>query len=295
MEVIRDPEAMRALARQWWRDGRTIGFVPTMGNLHAGHLSLMARAAAECEVALASIYVNPLQFGAGEDLDAYPRTFAADCAAAEAAGVQTIFAPSDAVMYPPEFATRVTVDRLTDRLCGASRPGHFAGVTTVVMKLLCLILPHRAYFGEKDWQQLRVVARMNDDLGLGCQIIGLPIVREPDGLAMSSRNQYLSDEERLQATSLSRGLQAAAARAAEGVVEAESLCAAAEIVMARQPAVRIDYIELVDPLTLERLPILDRPARLCVAAYLGKARLIDNRAIEPAESIAIGGVSQSQE
>ena len=295
MEVIAEPAAMRARARQGWLDGRTIGLVPTMGNLHAGHLSLMARAADECDLAAASIFVNPKQFGPGEDLDAYPRTFAADCAAAEAAGIQIIFAPRDTAMYPPEFATRVEVDHLTDRLCGASRPGHFAGVTTVVMKLLCLVLPHRAYFGAKDFQQLQVIRRMNEDLGLGCEIIGLPIIREPDGLAMSSRNQYLSAEERAQATCLARGLQAASDRAAEGVVEAESLCAAAEIVMARQPAVRVDYIALVDPDTLAPMPVLDRPARMCVAAYVGPARLIDNRAIEPASGITIDVVGQPQE
>ncbi len=293
MEVIADPAAMRAAARGWWRDGRTIGLVPTMGNLHEGHLSLMRRAAADCDLAIASIYVNPLQFGPSEDLAAYPRTFAADCEAAAAAGVTTVFAPTDATMYPPGFATRVEVDHLTAGLCGASRPGHFSGVTTVVMKLLSLLLPHRAYFGEKDYQQLQVIARMNEDLGLGCEVVGLPIVREPDGLAMSSRNQYLSAEERSQAACLSRALAAAAARAAEGVTAAETLCAAARIVMARQPAVRIDYVELVDPRTLAPLPVLERPGRLCLAAYVGRARLIDNAELRPADSIASGGGSES--
>lgn len=293
MEVIADPAAMRAVARSWWRDDRTIGFVPTMGNLHEGHLSLMRQAAADCDIAVASIYVNPLQFGPQEDLAAYPRTFAADCEGAAQAGVTTIFAPTDATMYPPGFSTRVEVDGLTAGLCGAARPGHFQGVTTVVMKLLSLVLPHRAYFGEKDYQQLQVIARMNEDLGLGCEIVGMPIVREPDGLAMSSRNQYLSPDERQQATCLSRALAAAADRAAEGVTEAESLCAAARIVMARQPAVRIDYVELVDPATLQPLPVLDRPGRLCLAAFVGRARLIDNAALWPAESIAIAGDSES--
>jgi len=293
MEVIADPAAMRAQSRQWWREGRTIGFVPTMGNLHDGHLSLMRQAAADCDIAVASIYVNPLQFGPSEDLAAYPRTFSADCDGAEAAGVQTIFAPTDATMYPAGFATRVEVDRLTDGLCGVSRPGHFRGVTTVVMKLLSLVLPHRAYFGEKDYQQLQVLARMNEDLGLGCEIVGMPIIREPDGLAMSSRNQYLSAEERSQATCLSRALAAAQAAAGDGLTEAESLCAAARIVLARQPAVRIDYVELVDPQTLEPMTLLDRPGRMCLAAFVGQARLIDNAELRPAESIAISGDSES--
>ncbi len=282
MNVIREPVALREQCRQWLRDGRTIGFVPTMGNLHEGHLSLMRQAAADCNEALASIFVNPLQFGPSEDFAAYPRTFADDLAGAESAGVTTVFAPDDAVMYPPTFATAVEVSGLTDGLCGRSRPGHFRGVTTVVMKLLCLALPTRAYFGEKDYQQFRVIQRMANDLGLESEIVGMPIVREPDGLAMSSRNRYLSTAERQAALCLSRALAAAQAAVADGATSAIAISAAARTVIAREPLAEIDYIELVDTADLTPLSVLDRPGRLCLAARVGPARLIDNAAVAPA-------------
>ncbi|NUQ00784.1 MAG: pantoate--beta-alanine ligase, partial [Armatimonadetes bacterium] len=206
MELITSPADMRARVRAWRQEGRRIGLVPTMGNLHEGHLSLMRRAAADTDVAVASLFVNPLQFGAGEDFGNYPRTFEDDLAGAEQAGIAAMFAPSDGVMYPPGFATAVEVTGLTDRLCGAARPGHFRGVTTVVMKLFCLVQPDRAYFGEKDYQQMLVIERMATDLDTGIEIVPMPVVREPDGLAMSSRNRYLGPEDRTAATCLHRGL-----------------------------------------------------------------------------------------
>lgn len=281
MEVIRDPAAMREIAGGWWRERRTVGFVPTMGNLHEGHLSLMRRAAAENDLAVASIYVNPLQFGPQEDLEAYPRTFAADLDRAESAGVRWIFAPSDAEMYPPGFATRVEVDRLTAGLCGRSRPGHFRGVTTVVAKLFAIVRPTRAYFGEKDYQQLVVIARMTADLDLGIEIVPMPIVREPDGLAMSSRNAYLNPAERRAAPVLYRALRAAAALAEEGVQDTGRLINTARAVIEAEPLARIDYVELVHPETLEPLAALDGPGRLCLAVHLGPARLIDNLLLTP--------------
>ncbi|MBI2299089.1 MAG: pantoate--beta-alanine ligase [Armatimonadetes bacterium] len=271
---------MRALSRQWWREGRTLGLVPTMGNLHEGHLSLMRSAVAECDEAVASIYVNPLQFGAGEDFDGYPRTWEADLATLAEAGVATVFAPTDAVMYPPGFATSVEVAGLTDGLCARSRPGHFRGVTTVVMKLLCVVLPHRAYFGEKDYQQLAVIRRMTDDLGLGVQIVPMPTWREPSGLAMSSRNGYLSDDERARAVVLSRAIAAAQSVAAE-TDQAAAILAAANEVLAAEPLARVDYVELVDAETLEPLERVERPARLCLAVHIGPARLIDNGPVLP--------------
>jgi pantoate--beta-alanine ligase len=279
--VVTDPDEMRRLSRRWWREGRSIGFVPTMGNLHEGHSSLMRRAAADADVAVASIYVNPLQFGPSEDFAAYPRTFADDLAGAAAAGVEVVFAPTDAVMYPPEFATHVDVEGLTEGLCGAARPGHFRGVTTVVMKLLCLVLPHVAYFGEKDYQQLVVIRRMVDDLGLGPKVVGMPIVREADGLAMSSRNRYLSPDEREAATALSRGLAAARAAAAGGEWRAAALEDEARAVIEREPLATVEYVSLVDPDSLVPMTALDGPGRLLVAARVGPARLIDNGAIAP--------------
>ncbi|MCC7494488.1 MAG: pantoate--beta-alanine ligase [Fimbriimonadaceae bacterium] len=284
MQQFSDPDHLRTAARGWRREGRRIGFVPTMGNLHEGHLSLLRRAAAECDVALLSVYVNPKQFGPQEDFANYPRTLAEDLALAASAGCSDVFVPTDATIYPPGFATSVTVAGLTEPLCGRSRPGHFAGVTTVVAKLFCLVVPDRAYFGEKDYQQLQVIRRLTADLGLGTEVVGCPIVREADGLAMSSRNRYLNPAERAAAVCLSRAIAAAQRVAADGADAAETILAAAQIVLARQPLARIDYLELVNPETLQPLARLDRPARLILAVQVGPARLLDNGPIEPAES-----------
>ncbi len=291
MDIIPDPDALRVAARAWRRAGRSIGFVPTMGNLHDGHLSLIRQSAAECDLTVLSIFVNPLQFGPTEDYGAYPRTFQEDCDQAAAAGADTVFAPTDATMYPPGFASTVEVKGLTETLCGRSRPGHFRGVTTVVMKLFCLLVPDRAYFGEKDYQQLQVIARMTADLGLGTQVVPMPIVREPDGLAMSSRNRYLSLDERRAALCLSRALQVAQAAAEAGASSAAAVVGAARAVIAAEPLATIEYVELVHPVTLAALERFDEPGRLCLAVRLGPARLIDNALLTPRVSKAGGGGS----
>lgn len=284
--VISEPRAMRDLCRQWLREGKTIGLVPTMGNLHEGHLSLMRRAAAENDVAVASIFVNPKQFGPNEDYGAYPRTFDADLEGCRAAGIAAVFAPTNETMYPAGFSTRVEVDHLTEGLCGAARPGHFGGVTTVVARLHGLILPTRAYYGEKDYQQLQVISRMTEDLGLGIEVIGMPIVRENDGLAMSSRNQYLDPEERQAALCLSQALAAAQAIASLGPVSAQAIEDAAADIIADEPLATLDYVQLVDPRSLVPMAWLDEPGRLCLAARVGPARLIDNALIVPGSRIA---------
>jgi pantoate--beta-alanine ligase len=284
--VVTEPGELRDLARGWLRAGTTIGLTPTMGNLHAGHLSLMRRAVAENRVVVASIFVNPKQFGPNEDFAAYPRTWEADLAACAAAGVPVVFAPRPAQMYPPGFATAVDVEALTAGLCGASRPGHFRGVATVVARLHGLVLPTRAYYGEKDYQQLQVIRRMNADLGLGVEVIGMPIVREPDGLALSSRNQYLDAAQRQAATCLKRGLEAAVRLAERGVRPAARLEDAAARVIEAEPLATLDYATLVDPESLVPMAALDQTGRLCLAARIGPARLIDNCALEPGAPIA---------
>ena len=260
-----------------------VGFVPTMGYLHEGHLSLVRRARAECHHVVVSIFVNPTQFGPGEDYQRYPRDEARDLAMLEAEGVDVAFLPSADEMYPPGFCTWVEVQGpLTERLEGASRPGHFRGVATVVLKLFNLVQPHRAYFGEKDAQQLRVIRRMVTDLNLPVEIVPCPTVREPDGLAMSSRNVYLSPEERQQALALSRCLDLA-----RSLVREEGLRDAAELRQRLQnflrcsPGVELDYVSVAHPETLAELERIEGPALVLLAARVGPARLIDNALIEP--------------
>ena len=267
--VIHDPRELRELCRGWARTGATLGLVPTMGNLHAGHVSLMRRASAQCDQVVVSIFVNPKQFGPREDYAAYPRTLEADQAICDKNGAGVVFAPSADDMYPEGFATTVSVAGLTEGLCGASRPGHFDGVATVCARLHGLVLPTRAYYGEKDWQQLQVVRRMNEDLGFGATVVGVPTVREDDGLALSSRNQYLGAEEREAALCLWTGLQAA--RFEEAVADA----------IAGEPLAELEYVSLVDPTSLVPMARLDETGRLLVAARVGPARLIDNIALVP--------------
>jgi pantoate--beta-alanine ligase len=252
--------------------GRRIGLVPTMGALHAGHLSLMTRAAAECDVVVATLFVNPLQFAAGEDLATYPRDLDGDRTQAEAAGVGYLFAPSQEEMFPEPPATVITVGRLGEVLEGAIRPGHFAGVATIVAKLLSLAGAARAYFGEKDYQQLAVIRRMTADLSLPAEIVACPTVRAADGLALSSRNAYLTPGERAIAPTLYQALLAGAA--ADG--DARAVMAAK---VATQPAFHLEYAEVVDPADLTPMATIDRDARLLIAARLGRTRLIDNLAL----------------
>jgi pantoate--beta-alanine ligase len=258
--------------------GRRIGLVPTMGSLHAGHISLVERAAAECDVVVATLFVNPLQFGPAEDLATYPRDPDGDRAKVEAAGVAYLFAPSQAEMFPDPPVTMVTVAPLTDVLEGAIRPGHFRGVATIVTKLLSLAGPCRAYFGEKDYQQLAVVRRLTADLSLPAEIVGCPTVRAADGLALSSRNAYLTPEERAVAPTLYRALQAGAEAAHKDATDADAVRAAMSATVAAEPALHLQYAEVADPVDLSALRTVDRDARLLIAARLGRTRLIDNLA-----------------
>jgi pantoate--beta-alanine ligase len=275
-EVVRAPADMRARAEDQRRDGRRICVVPTMGYLHQGHLSLLAAGRARSDVLVMTLFVNPTQFGPGEDLARYPRDEAGDVDKARAAGVDLVFAPDAAAMYPDGYQTTVQVGELAAPLCGASRPGHFAGVASVVAKLFHLTLPHLAVFGQKDFQQLAIIRRMARDLDFGIEILGMPIVREPDGLALSSRNAYLSPEERRQALALSRGLAAAEALFASGERRVAPLVAAARHEIESAPLARIDYAELRDAASLRPIEAVDAPAVLALAVFFGKTRLIDN-------------------
>jgi pantoate--beta-alanine ligase len=278
-EIFRDPRAMRAKAEDVRRDGRRIAVVPTMGALHDGHLALVRAARARADAVILTLFVNPTQFGPSEDLAKYPRDEAGDLARARSAGIDLAFCPEAAAMYPPGSQTFLEVRELQKPLCGASRPGHFAGVATVVAKLFHITLPHVAVFGEKDYQQLAIIRRMVRDLDFGIEIASVPIVREPDGLALSSRNAYLSPAHRRSALSLSVGLAAAEAAFAAGERSAAALVAAATRPIAAAPDTRIDYLELRDAAELTPIERVERPAVLAIAAFVGTTRLIDNRVL----------------
>ncbi|MFP5327548.1 MAG: pantoate--beta-alanine ligase [Acidimicrobiia bacterium] len=280
MQVIHRIEDFRAALEDERRAGRRVGLVPTMGALHEGHVSLVVRAARECEIAAITIFVNPLQFGAGEDFGSYPRTLEADVAKASAAGARFAFAPPIEEMYPGEVATSIRVAGVSERLEGASRPGHFDGVATVVAKLFNIAGPCTAYFGEKDWQQLALVRRMARDLSAPVDIVGCETVREPDGLAMSSRNSYLSAEERSAATVLYRALCAGRDAVAGGERAADAIGRTMAGVIDSEPLATLDYAEAVDAASLEPIQTLSGEVRLLVAARLGKARLIDNMGVK---------------
>jgi pantoate--beta-alanine ligase len=273
-------EARAALAKLR-AERKCIGLVPTMGALHEGHLSLVRAAKARCDAVVATIFVNPTQFAPGEDFAKYPRTFAADCALLEKEGVDVIFAPEAAEMYPAGATTVVEVAGISDRLDGASRPGHFVGVATVVAKLFNIVQPNHAFFGQKDAAQVAVLWRMVRDLHCNLELVVCPTVREADGLAMSSRNRYLSAEQRQQALVLHRALRRVEAEIAAGVVETERLIDAGLAVLADEPEIRVDYFRIVDPDTLEDLPDVSAGALVAVAAVVGPARLIDNVVIPP--------------
>jgi pantoate--beta-alanine ligase len=246
--------------------GRTIGLVPTMGALHEGHLSLVARARAECKDVVVSIFVNPIQFNQPEDFAHYPRTLEPDARQCSEAGVDVIFAPSAEEMYPAPLATFVDVPSLGQHLCGPYRPGHFRGVATVVMKLLQIVQPDFAYFGEKDAQQLAVIRRMVRDLNVPVEIVPMPTVREPDGLALSSRNQRLTPEERKIAPMLYRALRIAAAEGVEKAIES----------LQSEPRIRLEYLEFVDPVDMQPVNGREPPVLIAIAAWIGSVRLIDN-------------------
>jgi pantoate--beta-alanine ligase len=276
IRVLTAPDEMRAQSRAWRAAGQTVGFVPTMGYLHQGHLSLVSLAAQRCDHTVVSIFVNPAQFGPGEDLDAYPRDTGGDLAKSAAAGAELAWVPPTETMYPPGYQTRVEVTELSRPLCGASRPVHFGGVATVVTKLFNVVEPDLAVFGEKDYQQLQVIRRLVRDLDFPIEILAGPTVREPDGLAMSSRNAYLTAAERSQATCLVRGLREAWRRFDEGERAAAPLLAAVRDAVTSAPLGREDYIELRDAETLEPVERVGARAVLALAVFFGKARLIDN-------------------
>lgn len=278
MDVIQSPEAMQRAAQKLHREGKTIGFVPTMGFLHEGHLSLMRLARERCDVLVASIFVNPTQFGPNEDLDAYPRDFERDETLCREAGVDLLFYPTPENMYLPGHSVWVDEESLSGVLCGASRSGHFRGVCTVVAKLLNIVLPDFMVLGEKDAQQLRVLRRMVRDLNFPVEVLSGPTVREADGLAMSSRNKYLSEQERAEAACLSRSLQNAKNLFFAGERDAERLKAAVREEISRTSG-EVDYVELVDDESLEPVQTLERAALLALAVQFSAARLIDNTVI----------------
>ena len=272
---------MKEAARQARAESRIIGLVPTMGALHAGHTALVQRAKQECAPVIASIFVNPKQFGPNEDYAKYPRTVEADSEKFSAAGVDALFLPEAAEIYPPGFGTYVNVEGLSDRLEGRSRPGHFRGVATVVMKLLEIVQPHFAYFGRKDAQQVHIISQLARDLNLDAEIVICPIVREPDGLALSSRNAYLSAEERRAATVLHRALEAARAELTAGVRDSLHLQSAIRRALEAEPLAAVDYAEIVDAYAFEPVTRIARPCYALLAVFIGKTRLIDNLYIEP--------------
>jgi len=282
MKIIASASEMQQTALALRAAGNRLAFVPTMGNLHDGHLSLVRLAKTRADVVVVSIFVNPTQFGPHEDFAAYPRTFEADRALCEREGVDLIFHPSVPDMYPEGASVSVIESSLSRTLCGAARPGHFAGVCTVVAKLFNLVLPHVAVFGEKDAQQLRIIRRMVRDLRFPVEIVAGPTAREADGLARSSRNQYLTAEQRPQAVCLRRALDEAERRFVAGERDPAALVAAMRAVVARAPAAKIDYVEIVDDETLQPLagPIA-RPALAALAVWVGQPRLIDNAVLRP--------------
>jgi len=272
---------MKEQARQARAESRVVGLVPTMGALHAGHLSLVERARRDCSPVIASIFVNPKQFGPNEDFTKYPRTFESDSEKLERAGADFLFAPEPSEIYPGGFATYVNVDGLSEKLEGRSRPGHFRGVTTVVMKLLQIVQPNFAYFGRKDAQQSRLITQMARDLNLDTEIVVCPPVREPDGLALSSRNVYLNAEERQAATVLYRALNAARSELAAGVRDALQLQTSLRRKLDSERLARVDYAEVVDAETFEPVVRVKRPCFVLLAVFIGKTRLIDNLYVEP--------------
>jgi len=276
MKRIRSIDGMKAEARGQSAAGRKIGLVPTMGSLHEGHLSLVRESRRIAAATVVSVFVNPLQFGAGEDFTKYPRDIDRDAALLEKEDVDFLFLPDAAEMYPPGFQTTVEVARLQENLCGASRPGHFKGVATVVLKLLNIVRPNFAFFGQKDAQQAVVLRRLAADLNLDVAVRIMPIVREPDGLAMSSRNAYLSAADRQAAVVLSRSLAEARRAFGAGERRAAEITARVRKVIAGEPAARVDYIETVGWPDLAGLDIIDREALVAVAVKIGRTRLIDN-------------------
>jgi pantoate--beta-alanine ligase len=280
MQIIETPQAMQAYAREARARGRTIGLVPTMGYLHDGHLSLMRASAADNDITITSLFVNPTQFGTNEDLDKYPRDVERDCRLAEQAGVDVMFTPANDMMYPEGYRTYVRVKDWSDLLCGVTRPVHFRGVTTVCCKLFHLCKPNRAYFGLKDAQQCLIIKKMVADLNMDLEIVPMPLVREADGLAMSSRNVYLTDEQRRDAVRISQALFQARDMVAAGETDTAKIKRAVRDYITQSPLARIDYIETVSTQTLEPAGAAGPGTLLAAAVFFGATRLIDNIIIE---------------
>lgn len=274
--VISTINEVRAIVNKWKSEGLTVGFVPTMGYLHEGHESLIKKAYEENDKVIVSIFVNPIQFGPKEDLSTYPRDLERDTVLCKNAGADIVFHPENEEMYYKDFSTFVDMDGLTNELCGKSRPTHFKGVCTVVTKLFNIVTPHRAYFGEKDAQQLAVIKRMVRDLNIDVEVVGCPIIREEDGLAKSSRNTYLSEEERIAATILNKALTLAKNKIANGERVASNIVNSIIETISTEPLARIDYVQVVDSLSIEPVITLDKSVLVAIAVFIGKTRLIDN-------------------
>ena len=280
MRIATRVDEMKSIAEEYRKKGKRISFVPTMGYLHEGHLSLVDIARKDGDICVVSIFVNPIQFGPGEDYERYPRDVERDERLLEQRGCDVLFYPSASEMYPEDFLTRVRVEKLSSILCGKSRPGHFEGVTTVVLKLFNIVKPHVAVFGEKDYQQLVIIKRMVRDLNLDVEIVAGEIIREKDGLAMSSRNVYLDPVERKQATCLFRSMLLAQDMVKAGIRDTKTIVEAVGGFIKKFDRARIDYVKIVHPDTLEELEEIHDRARILLAVYFGKARLIDNMEID---------------
>jgi pantoate--beta-alanine ligase len=276
MTIVKSVATMKALAREWRREGKRIGFVPTMGYLHEGHLSLVRESKGRADVTVVSIFVNPTQFGPNEDFAKYPRDLAQDSAFLKEAGVDALFYPEASEIYPAGYRTYVEVEGLQDRLCGRSRPGHFRGVATVVLKLFEIVSPDFAFFGAKDAQQVLIIKRLAADLDLDVEIVTCPIVREPDGLALSSRNAYLDPAGRRAARVLSTSLRWAEKAVAAGERDASRLVSGIRAILDAEPLARVDYVEAVDPGTLDPVAELRGEVLVALAVFVGPTRLIDN-------------------
>jgi len=281
MKLVDSISRMSTLARMYKKEGKSIGFVPTMGALHEGHLSLVRTAKKHTDIVVVSIFVNPIQFGQNEDFDKYPRDIRRDEELARTAGADIIFCPSVSQMYPDGYSTFVFVEGLTDTLCGASRPGHFKGVATVVAKLFGIVKPDIAYFGQKDAQQVIVIKKMAEDLNMGIEIKVLPTIREEDGLAMSSRNAYLSEDQRRSAGVLYRSLEKAEGMTKHGERDPEKIIKAITDMISEAPGAKIDYVSIVDTKSLKNVDKISREALIAIAVYIGKTRLIDNIIVKP--------------
>ena len=280
MEITGSIKRVREQVREWRKEGLTVGLVPTMGYLHEGHKSLIDKAVAQNDKVVVSVFVNPMQFGPTEDLESYPRDMDRDAALCEKAGAALIFHPEPEEMYDDNFSSFVDMNTLTGGLCGKTRPIHFRGVCTVVAKLFNIVTPDRAYFGQKDAQQLAVIRHMVNDLSFGIEIVGCPIIREEDGLAKSSRNTYLSEEERKAALVLSRSLKEGRKLVDAGEKDAAKVKKAITDIIEKEPLAKIDYVEVVDWNTLEPVEKIEGPILTAIAVYIGKTRLIDNFIVE---------------